>query len=75
MRMKSLQQKKSVLNEADWQRLREEIKPALEEIVENTKPVWVDRLLSAADRAAGDYKKFEEERLYYPAKWKNLNPA
>ena len=57
-----MKKKVGILNEIDWQRLREEVRPILEEIVENTKPKWAESVLSAADKAAGDYKKFEEEK-------------
>ena len=53
-----------------WKRLRKEITPVIEEIVErvvtekieNTKPKWADSVLTAADKAAGEYKKFDEEK-------------
>jgi len=57
-----MKKKVGLLTEVDWKRLREEVRPILEEIVENTKPKWADRVLTAADKAAGDYKKFDEEK-------------
>lgn len=57
-----MKKKVGVLTEADWQRLREEVRPILEEIVEKTRPAWVDSMLSTGDKAAGYFKKFDEEK-------------
>lgn len=57
--------KKKVRTKSDvftWKRLREEVRPILEEIVENTKPKWADSVLTTADKAVGEYKKFDEEK-------------
>lgn len=51
-----------VTDEEYWRRFREEVRPILEEIVEQTKPKWADRMMTVLDKAAGDYKKFDEEK-------------
>lgn len=64
-------------------RALEEIKPKwakeMEEIVENkienTKPIWADRMMTVLDTAAGDYKKFDEEKTVLAGQISNHGDA
>lgn len=62
-----------ILTEHDWRRLSSVVEEIVEKKIEETRPKWVDSMLSAGDKAAGYFKKFDEEKTILAGQVEDLD--